>query len=138
MKRKLKRVLQVAVSIGIYSAVLWYSISIQENIDGPLAYLMLGVISLGIAYGVAVAVFKVTGEAYKEVSGGIMVLAEFLNRHLLEPQKQRLLQQGLEQGREEGRVEGQAKERDSIRAKLREQGYDLDKMLTPEENGDAE
>ena len=67
-----------------------------------------------------------------------MVLAEFLNRHLLEPQKQRLLEQGREEGRIEGREEGQEQALDNIRAKLRKQGYDLDEMLPPTESGDAE
>ena len=46
-----------------------------------------------------------------------MVLAEFLNRHLLEPQKQRLLE------------EGRAKERAEIRAHLEELGLDPDEIL---------
>ena len=129
MKRLLIYLLKGVVAVAIYAAILWYSLSIADNPD-RLTTAMIGLISFGIAYGVWTAVFKVSGE----IAGGLMVLAEFLNRHLLEPQKQRLLQQG----REEGRVEGQAKERDSIRAKLREQGYDLDKMLTPEDNGDSE
>ena len=63
-----------------------------------------------------------------------MVIAEFLNRHLLEPQKRRLVELGLEQGLEQGRKE----ERDNIRAQLRERGYDLDEMLPPPGQGAGE
>ena len=53
-----------------------------------------------------------------------MVIAEFLNRHLLEPQKQRLL--------EEGRKEGRARERAQILTRLEELGLDPDQILPPE------
>ena len=82
---------------------------------------MIGLISLGIAYGVWTALFKVADE----LAGGIMALAEFLNRHLLEPQKQRL----LEQGRREGRAE--------ILARLEELGMDPSEILVePEAEND--
>ena len=54
-----------------------------------------------------------------------MVIAAFLNRRLLEPQKQRLMAQALEQGRKE--------ERNNIREQLRQRGYNLDEMLPPPE-----
>ena len=54
-----------------------------------------------------------------------MVIAAFLNRRLLEPQKQRLMAQGLEQGRKE--------ERNNIREQLRQRGYDPDELLPPPE-----
>ena len=59
-----------------------------------------------------------------------MVIAAFLNRHLLEPQRQRLMAQGLEQGLEQGRKE----ERNNIREQLRQRGYDPDELLPPPEN----
>ena len=58
-----------------------------------------------------------------------MVIAAFLNRRLLEPQRQRLMAQGLEQGLEQGRKE----ERNNIREQLRQRGYNLDEMLPPPE-----
>ena len=54
-----------------------------------------------------------------------MVIAAFLNRRLLEPQKQRLMAQALEQGRKE--------ERNNIREQLRQRGYDPDELLPPPE-----
>ena len=54
-----------------------------------------------------------------------MVIAEFLNRHLLEPQKQRLLEEGRKEGRKEGRAELSAE----IRARLEEQGLNPDEIL---------
>ncbi len=55
-----------------------------------------------------------------------MVIAAFLNRRLLEPQKQRLMAQALEQGRKE--------ERNNIREQMRQRGYDPDELLPPPEN----
>ena len=112
MKRLLVNLLKAFVAAAIYAAIFWYSFSIAEN-PNPLPIAMIGLISLGIAYGVWTALFKVTGE----IAGGIMVLAEFLNRHLLEPQKQRLLE------------EGRARERAAIRARLEELGLNPDEIL---------
>ena len=58
-----------------------------------------------------------------------MVIAAFLNRRLLEPQKQRLMAQGRKLGLEQGRKE----ERNNIREQLRQRGYDPDELLPPPE-----
>ena len=79
-----------------------------------------------------------------------MVIAAFLNRRLLEPQKQRLMAQaleqgrklgleqgrklGLEQGRKLGLEQGRKEERNNIREHLRQQGYDPDELLPPPED----
>ena len=71
-----------------------------------------------------------------------MVIAAFLNRRLLEPQKQRLMAQaleqgrklGLEQGRKLGLEQGRKEERNNIREQLRQRGYDPDELLPPPEN----
>ena len=80
-----------------------------------------------------------------------MVIAAFLNRRLLEPQKQRLMAQALEQGKlglEQGRKlwnrgswvwklgleQGRKEERNNIREQLRQRGYDPDELLPPPEN----
>ena len=63
-----------------------------------------------------------------------MVIAAFLNRRLLEPQKQRLMAQALEQGRKLGLEQGRKEERNNIREHLRQRGYNLDEMLPPPEN----
>ena len=71
-----------------------------------------------------------------------MVIAAFLNRRLLEPQKQRLMAQaleqgrklGLEQGRKLGLEQGRKEERNNIREQLRRQGYNPDEMLPPPKN----
>ena len=70
-----------------------------------------------------------------------MVIAAFLNRRLLEPQKQRLMAQaleqgrklGLEQGRKLGLEQGRKEERNNIREQLRQRGYDPDELLPPPE-----
>ena len=126
MKRFIIKAMQAVVAVLIYAGILWYSINADADASGATAYGMIAVISLGIAYGVTVAVFRVSSE----IGGSIMVIAAFLNRHLLEPQKQRLMAQGLEQGLERGRKE----ERNNIREHLRQQGYDPDELLPPPED----
>ena len=61
-----------------------------------------------------------------------MVLAEFLNRHLLEPQKQRLLEQGRKQGLQQAHDAAQAEAQarlDEARTRLEEMGFDPDEIL---------
>ena len=134
MKRFIIKAMQAVVAVLIYAGILWYSINADTDASGATAYGMIAVISLGIAYGVTVAVFRVSSE----IGGSIMVIAAFLNRHLLEPQKQRLMAQGLEQGRhqglEQGLEQGRKEERNNIREHLRQQGYDPDELLPPPED----
>ena len=134
MKRFIIKAMQAVVAVLIYAGILWYSINADADASGATAYGMIAVISLGIAYGVTVAVFRVASE----IGGSIMVIATFLNRHLLEPQKQRLMAQGLEQGRhqglEQGLERGRKEERNNIREHLRQQGYDPDELLPPQED----
>ena len=127
MKRLLVNLLKTIVAAAIYAAIFWYSFNIAKNPD-PLPVAMIGLISLGIAYGVWTALFKVAGE----IAGGIMVIAEFLNRHLLEPQKQRLLEQGRKEGLQEGREAAQAEITSRLqeaRTRLEELGLDPDEIL---------
>ena len=134
VKRRLVNLLKAIVAAAIYAAIFWYSFSVAGNPDLP-SKAMIGLISLGIAYGVWTAVFKVAGE----IAGGAMVLAEFLNRHLLEPQKRRLLEEGRQEGRkeglEEGRERGRAELSAEIRARLEERGLNPNEIL-PDENAD--
>ena len=79
-----------------------------------------------------------------------MVLADFLNTNLLEPQKRKLRNEGhvegraegraegREEGLEEGREEGRAELVDLLRPRLAEQGINLDDYLTPEEPGESD
>ena len=63
-----------------------------------------------------------------------MVLAEFLNRKLLEPQDRRLQEQ-MKKAREEGREEGHTEAMAMVRALLREKGLNPDDIIPPS-NGD--
>ena len=58
-----------------------------------------------------------------------MVLANYLTQNFLAPLKERQ----REQGREQGRKQGRQSEWDRIRARLLEQGLDLDELLPPSE-----
>jgi hypothetical protein len=121
VKRLILKAFQVAAAVGIYAVLLWYGISIFEEPD-KLDIAIITLTSLGVTYGASVALFK----SASEFAGGFMVIAAFLNRHLLEPQKQRLLQQGRSQ------------ERAEIRARLKKLGLNPDDILPTEETDNNE
>ena len=132
MKRFLINLLKAIVAVATYAAIFWYSFGIADNPD-RLTTAMIGLISFGIAYSIWTALFKVSGE----IAGGIMVLAEFLNRHLLEPQKQRLLAQGRQQAKDEADAELRTRLA-RARTRLEEQGLNPDEILPLEENSNGE
>ncbi len=70
-----------------------------------------------------------------------MVIADFLNTHLLEPRKQRLRAEGFSEGYalgySEGFSEGRAATLPEARSLLQEQGFNLDEIALPHA-GDTE
>ena len=120
--------MQTIAACGIYAGVVWYGISIFDE-PNRLDKAFVGLTSLGVTYGISLAMFRTVGE----IGGAIMVLAEFLNRHLLEPQKQRL----LEEGRKEGLKEGRDKALAAVRKRLAEDGLNPDDYL-PQAEGETE
>ena len=66
-----------------------------------------------------------------------MVLAEFLNRHLLEPQKERLMEQGRQQVKAEAEAEIRTR-MNEVRSRLKERGLNPDDFLPTEEDGNSE
>ena len=90
--------------------------------------------ALGVAYSVLLALSGVA----REVGEDIMVLARYINQHLLEPLKEQQREEGRQQGLKEGRQQGRKQAMDDIRDKLREQGFNLDELLPPEEDGHEE
>ena len=127
MKRLIIRALRVGAQIGIFGALFWYGVNAVNDPD-KLDKFIIGLTVFGVTYGISRPLF----EAVSEVAGGIMVIAEFLNRHLLEPQKQRLMEEGRKEGRKEGLEEGRARERAKILTRLEELGLDPDQILNPE------
>ena len=119
MKRLIIKAVKLGAGAGIFVALFWYgtnAVSDPSNLDR----FIIGLTVFGVTYGISRPLF----EAVAEVVGGFMVIAEFLNRHLLEPQKQRLL--------DEGRKEGRARERAEIMTRLEELGLDPAEILPPE------
>ena len=125
MKRRFVNLLKAVVAGAMFAMLFWKGIDIADQLDA-LTLTVITITALGVTYSAAPALFRFAGE----ISGGIMVLANFLNQHLLEPLKERQ----REEGRVQGEARGRARERERIRARLREQGYDLDSMLPPEED----
>ena len=124
MKRLLLSLLKAIIAAAIFAVLCWKGLELANQQPDALTLAVIVITALGVTYSASAALFR----AIKEMTGGFMVLADFLTQHLLEPLKERQREQGREQGLEQGR---QA-ERDSIRARLLERGVDLDELLPPE------
>ena len=122
MQHRILKLLKAIVAAAVFAVLCWKGIGYAPDTD-PLTLAVIVITALGVAYSACIALFRVI----TETTGGIMVLANFLNQHLMEPIKE----QQREQGREQGRKQGRQAERDRIRAQLRERGLDLDELLPP-------
>ena len=126
--RYLGRFARLVFAGTIYALVLWYGVETAAELDAPP--MLAGIAVALIALGIAGSIYRILIEVGKEALGGIMVLAEFLNNHLVEPQRRRLIERGRTQGHAEGREEGRAEARAETitegRARLIEQGIDPD------------
>lgn len=124
--RYLWRLVRLLLAIAIYALVLWYGVETAQKLDAPTV--LAGIAVALIALGIAGSTYRILIDVAKEAKGAIMVLADFLNTHLVEPQRRRL----IERGREEGRAETIAKGR----ARLIEEGIDPDRIFPLEEEQD--
>ena len=131
MKRRLINLLKAVVFVAIATVLFWYGITTAGNREW-LAISAIALTALGVAYSVLLVLSGVA----REVGEDIMVLARYINQHLLEPlkeqQREEGRQQGLKEGLKEGRQQGRKQAMDDIRDKLREQGFNLDELLPPE------
>ena len=107
----------------MYAVLLWYGITRADQ-PSELTIAIIALTSLGVTYGGSVALFRVAGEIWRST----VVIAEFLNQHLLEPLKERQ--------REEGRKEGRKAALAAIRKRLAEDGLNPDDYLPAEESDD--
>lgn len=126
MQYRILKLLKAIVAAAVFAVLRWKGIGYAPDTD-PLTLAVIVITALGVAYSACVALFRVI----TETTGGIMVLANFLNQHLMEPLKEQQREQGREQGLEQGLKQGRQAERDRIRAQLRERGLDLDELLPP-------
>ena len=115
----------------MYAVLLWYGITRADQ-PSELTIAIIALTSLGVTYGGSVALFRVAGEIWRST----VVIAEFLNQHLLEPLKERQREEGRKKGREEGRKEGRKAALAAIRKRLAEDGLNLDDYLPAEESDD--
>ena len=118
--RYLWRLVRLLLAVAIYALVLWYGVETAQKLDAPPV--VAGIAVALIALGIAGSTYRILIDVAKETKGAIMVLADFLNTHLVEPQKRRLIERGRAQGREEARAETITEGR----ARLIEQGIDPD------------
>ncbi len=121
----------------MYAVLLWYGVTRADQ-PSELTIAIIALTSLGVTYGGSVALFRVAGEIWRTT----VVIAEFLNQHLLEPLKERQREEGRKEGREEGREEGRMEGRKAalaaIRKRLAENGLNPDDYLPAEESHVAE
>ena len=118
--RYLWRLVRLLLAVAIYALVLWYGVETAQKLDAPPV--VAGIAVALIALGIAGSTYRILIDVAKETKGAIMVLADFLNTHLVEPQRRRLIERGRAQGREEARAETITEGR----ARLIEQGIDPD------------
>ncbi len=121
----LGRLVRLVLLIALYALVLWYGVETasQLNTHPTLTTIAVALIALGVAG----STYRILVDVAKETKGAIVVIADFLNTHLVEPQKRRL----LEQGRTEGRAEGRAEAIADIRSRLLREGIDPDRIIPP-------
>lgn len=127
---------------------MWYGLEAAKNIGTPPVLTKIAVVLISL--GVAGSTYNILVQVFKEIRGGAMVLADFLNRTLLEPQKRRDQErlenaraeaheaghaEGRAEGHAEGHAEGRAEAMDIVRALMREKGLDPNDIIPPE-NGD--
>ncbi len=131
--RYLWRLVRLLLAVVIYALVLWYGAKTATELDTPPV--VTGIAVALIALGIAGSIYRILIDVAKEAKGAIMVLADFLNTHLVEPQRRRLIEQGRVEGRAEGIEEGRAEAIADIRSRLLQEGIDPD-LIIPLEGAD--
>ena len=124
----LDRFVRLLWIIAIYALVIWYGTVTTAHLNTPPILTKIAVTL--IALGITGSIYRILIEVAKETKGAVMVLAEFLNRHLLEPQKRRLIDQGRKEGRAETIVD--------IRSRLLQEGIDPGRIIPDEESDDID
>ncbi len=126
--RYLGKFIRLILLAAIYALVIWYGVITTAHLN-TLPILTEIAIAF-IALGIAGSSYTILTKIADEVTGAIMVLADFLNRHLLDPQKRRLIDQG--------RAQGRAEERAEIVALMRAKGINPDDIIPRAEPDNAE
>ena len=124
--------IRLIFAVALYTLIMWYGLEAAKNIGTPPVLTKIAVVLISL--GVAGSTYNILVQVFDEIKGGVMVLAEFLNRKLLEPQDRRLQEQ-LKKAREEAREEGHTEAMAMVRALLREKGLNPDDIIPPS-NGD--
>ena len=123
--RYLGNIVRLAVLAGIYALVLFYLNATAADLDTPPIPTKI-TIAL-IALGITGSIYRILAQIAAEAKGGIMVIAAFLNTHLLEPRKQRLraegFSEGLAQNQAQARAEGFSEGRSEGFSEGRSEGF---------------
>ena len=124
--------IRLVLAAALYALIMWYGLEAAKNIGTPPVLTKIAVVLISL--GGAGSTYKILVQVFKEIRGGSMVLADFLNRTLLEPQKRRDRER-LKKARAEAHEAGRAEAMDTVRALMRENGLNPDDIIPPA-NGD--
>ncbi len=138
--RYLSKVARLLLLLAIYACVTWYGFATTTHLETP--YIPTKIAIALIALGITGGIYNILTILAREAKGGIVVLAEFLNNNLLEPQKRRL----RDAIRAEVHDEVRAEVRDEVRAetiaearpRLEKHGINPDVIFPPEEPGESD
>ena len=128
--RYLGRFIRLSLMAALYALVLWYGAETARRLNTPP--ILTGIAVALIALGVTGSIYRILIDVARETKGAIMVLADFLNTHLVEPQKRRLIERGRAEGRAEARAEVIAK----LRSILAQEGIDPELVSRIDEGTD--
>ena len=104
--RYLGYIVRLAALAGIYALVLFYLNATAAAADLDIPPIPIKIAIALIALGITGSTYEILVRIAVEVKGAIVVLADFLKTHLLEPRERRLRAEGFDEGRAEGRAEG--------------------------------
>ena len=120
-----EKLLCAVSSVAVATGLTWYAAA--EGGLGVGHALLFWMMVSGLMWGALLSTMKDTPERK-------MVIAPFLERHLLKPLEERRLDKWREQGRAIGRAEAIAE----IRKRLEERGLNPDEILPGENAGQAD
>lgn len=137
--RYLWYIVRLAMLAGIYALVLFYLNATATAADLDIPPIPTKITIALIALGITGSIYGILVRIAAEAKGAIVVIADFLKTHLLEPREQRLREEGRAEGLDEGRAEIRAEweaDREHIRSLLLANGIDLDRIIAADADDD--
>ncbi len=129
---QLGKLLRPILVVSIFALVLWYGTVTAAQLDTPL--LLTKIVVVLVAIGITSSIYRVLFGHANDRSHQRLVVAEFLTKHLLEPQKRKQAgARGYTEAREEGYIQGRSEAMADIRARLLQEGINPDRIISPDD-----